>query len=139
MILRHIRHARRAYDAPRPLFPGYIFVKHENTAQEWRPLASTLGVRSLVMSCEMPARLPGGFIEGLKAREVDGTICKPEIPFKIGQQVTIQGGAFDGLIGQIIEMKERDRVLVLLQFLNQQTRVQIGATQLRAGFAAGSK
>ena len=130
MIIKHIRHARREYDAPRPLFPGYVFVEQEGAAQRWRPLNSTLGVRSLLMSGETPAKLPAGFVQSLKSREVNGSICKPETPFQIGQQVTIQGGAFDGLIGQIVEMRENDRVLVLLDLLNRQTRVHIDAKRL---------
>lgn len=130
MIIRNIRHARRSYDAARPLFPGYVFVEWQDPAQRWRPLSSTVGVRSLIMSGETPARLPAGFVEDLKAREVDGSIGKPEARFQAGQQVTICGGAFDGLIGQIVEMKENDRVLVLLDLLNRQTRVHIDAKRL---------
>jgi|SRR5208337_532583 len=131
MILTHIRHARRAYDAKRPLFPGYVFVEQPSLQQQWRSLLGTLGVRTVLMSGEKrPAKLPAGFIESLKAREVDGSICKPETPFQIGQQVTIQGGAFDGMAGQIIEMREHDRILVLLDLLKQQTRVHIDAKRL---------
>jgi transcriptional antiterminator RfaH len=130
MTIQHIRHARRAYDAARPLFPGYLFVEQTDASQRWRPLNSTTGVRSLVMSGETPARLPAGFVENLKAREVNGSVCRPETPFQIGQRVTIQGGAFDGLIGQIVEMRDRDRVLVLLDLLNRQTRVDIDAKRL---------
>jgi len=127
MIVRHIRHARRSYDAPRPLFPGYVFAAQEDLAQRWRPLLSTIGVRNVVMSGETPAKLPAGFVENLKSREVNGSICKPETPFQIGQQVTIRGGAFDGLIAQIEEMKENERILVLLDLLKRQTRVYVDA------------
>ncbi|MGO8780309.1 MAG: transcription termination/antitermination protein NusG [Rhodomicrobium sp.] len=127
MTAKHIRHARRAYDALRPLFPGYIFVEQP---QLWRPLLSTIGVRAVVMSDDRPAKLPAGFVESLRAREVDGCICKPEAPFQIGQQVTIQGGPFDGLIGQIMEMRPNDRILVLLDLLKRQTPVHIDAKRL---------
>ena len=130
VVLRHIRHARRTYDAHRPLFPGYVFVEQPGLPQRWRPLLGTFGVRTVLMNGETPATLPKGFIEGLKAREVDGVIGKPEAPFQIGQRVTIKGGAFDGLIGQIIAMKENDRVLLLLDLLSRQTRVHIDARQL---------
>ncbi|MGO9171312.1 MAG: transcription termination/antitermination protein NusG [Rhodomicrobium sp.] len=130
MTLTHIRHARRAYDAKRPLFPGYVFVEQPSLQQQWRPLLGTSGVRTVLMSGERPAKLPAGFIESLKAREVDGSICKPVTPFQIGQRVTIQGGPFDGIAGQIIEMREHDRILVLLDLLKRQTRVHIDAKRL---------
>ena len=130
MIVKHIRHARRAYDTPRPLFTGYIFVEQPGLEQRWRPLLSTIGVRNVIMNGENPAKLPAGFVESLMAREVGGNICKPEEAFEIGQSVTIQGGAFDGLIGQIIQMKSNDRILVLLDLLKRKTTVHIHAKQL---------
>jgi transcriptional antiterminator RfaH len=130
MTMKHIRHARRAYDALRPLFPGYVFVEQPSEPQHWRPLLSTLGVRNVVMNDDRPAKLPPGFVENLKARDVNGSICMPEIPFQIGQHVTIRGGAFDGLIGQIIELRSNDRILVLLDLLKRQTPVHIDAKKL---------
>jgi transcriptional antiterminator RfaH len=130
MTVKHIRHARRAYDAQRPLFPSYVFVEQQSLQQRWRPLLSTFGIRSVITHDDKPAKLPHGFVEGLKAREVDGAIGIPETPFQIGQQVTIKGGAFDGLIGQIVQMKPNDRVLVLLDLLQRKTTVHIHAKQL---------
>jgi transcriptional antiterminator RfaH len=130
LITKRIRHARRAYDAPRPLFPGYIFVEGQETVAYWRPLTGTFGVRSVVMSGEKPAQLPPGFIESLKAREVDGVIQLPETRFEIGQKVTIRGGVFDGLIAQIIGLRDSGRVMVLLDLLRQQTRINVDKRQL---------
>ena len=45
----------------------------------WRPLLGTFGVRSVVCNGETPSLLPAGFVESLKAREIDGAIQKPEI------------------------------------------------------------
>lgn len=130
MIVKHVRHARRAYDARRPLFPGYIFAERPNLQQRWRPLLSTIGIRNVLSHDNKPAKLPQGFIESLMAREADGIISIPESPFHIGQQVTIRGGPFDGLIGQIIQMRPNDRILLLLDLLNQKTTVHVNAKQL---------
>ena len=132
MIVRRIKHARRAYDAKRPLFPGYVFVERPGECHLWRPLLGTFGVRSVVCNGETPSLLPAGFVESLKAREFDGAIQKPVSPFKTGQSVTINGGPFDGLVGQILEIRESDRVLLLLSLLNQQTRVHIETKMLRS-------
>ncbi|HWJ19402.1 MAG TPA: transcription termination/antitermination NusG family protein [Geobacterales bacterium] len=132
MIVKRIKHARRAYDAKRPLFPGYVFVERPAQRHLWRPLLGTFGVRSVVCNGETPSLLPAGFVESLRARETDGAIRKPEMPFKTGQSVTINGGAFDGFVGQILEIRESDRVLLLLNLLNQQTRVHIETKMLRS-------
>ncbi|MBI4724307.1 MAG: transcriptional activator RfaH [Rhodomicrobium sp.] len=130
MLVKHIRHARRAYDAPRPLFPGYMFVEHW-PGQCWHPVLGTYGVRSIIRNGEMPSLLPSGFVTSLKAREVNGMIRKPEKPFAAGQQVTVNGGPFDGLTGRIVEVRESDRILLLLDLLNRQAKVHVEAGMLR--------
>jgi transcriptional antiterminator RfaH len=130
MISKAIRHARRSYNALRPLFPGYIFVEQPNSLQRWRPLLSTSGVKTVVMSGEKPALLPAGFVEELMAREANGSPRGFETLFQIGQQVTIRGGAFDGLIGDIIDLKEKDRVVVLLNLLQRRIPVHVNAKML---------
>ncbi len=132
MILKRIKHARRAYEAKRPLFPGYIFAKHPAQRHLWRPMLGTFGVRGIVRNGETPAVLPAGFVENLKAREIDGAIDRLETPFKPGQAVIVSSGAFDGFIGQVLEIRESDRVLLLLNMLNQQTRVNVSADILRS-------
>lgn len=132
MIIKHIRHARRAYDAKRPLFPGYVFVERPAERTLWRPLLGTFGVRSVVCHGEVPSLLPLGFVEDLKTREIEGAIQKPETPFKPGQTVTIAGGAFEGLVGQILSLRDDDRVLMLINLLNRQTRVHVEKKMLRS-------
>jgi transcriptional antiterminator RfaH len=86
-----------------------------------------LGVRSVICHGDKPALLPEGFVSSLKARELDGVIQKPIAPF----QVAVSGGPFDGVIGQIIELRDKDRVVLLLDLLQQKTRLHIGAKSLR--------
>lgn len=130
MISRRIRHARRAYDAPRPLFPGYIFVRHQPERATYRPVLGTHGVKALMRTGERPSLLSGGFVEGLRARESGGVICKPVDPLSVGQKVCVKGGPLDGLVGEILELREKDRVLVLLNLLDQQTRTQMSSAML---------
>jgi transcriptional antiterminator RfaH len=130
VIMRRVRHARQTYDAVKPLFAGYLFIELKNWQTQLRPLLSTLGIRTVVMNGGRPATLPAGFVENLRAREIDGKIAKPESKFQIGQTVMIQNGPFDGLIGQIVELRENDRVLVLLDLLKRATRVSVDAKQL---------
>jgi transcriptional antiterminator RfaH len=129
MILKHTRHARRAHDARRPLFPGYIFV--QAVTQSWRSISGTYGVRSIVQNGDTLAFLPSGFIESLKARETGGVVYKPVAPLEHGQSVAINGGHFDGLVGHIMEIRERDRIILLLNLLNQQTKVHVDRRMLR--------
>ena len=82
------------------------------------------------MCNERRANFQRDLSKGSKLAKWTETSRKPEAPFKIGQEVTIKGGAFDGLIGQIVEMKSNDRVLVLLDLLRRKTPVHIDAKKL---------
>ena len=129
-IMKRIKHARRVVDAPRPLFPSYLFVSHSPETHRWRTLLSTYGVRSVVRQGETPSIIGDAFIRSLRAREVEGILRQPEQPFSVGQEVKIQGGALDGLVGKILELREKDRIVVLLNILNQQSKVFLSAEGL---------
>jgi transcriptional antiterminator RfaH len=131
MILKYVRHARKALDVKRPLFPGYLFVECKEPFA-LRSINGTYGVRSIVRCGAAPAYLPASFISSLKAREVDGLIGIQDAALRPGQAVTIDGGPFDGLVGRILEVRESDRVLLLLDFINAPAKVNIDVRMLRS-------
>jgi transcriptional antiterminator RfaH len=118
-ILKRVSHARKIQDMPRPMFPGYLFVEI-NHAAAWRPLASTFGVRGVVRFGDRPAILPATFIEELRAREIDGLVARPPSPFSAGDRVRVVRGMFEGTIAEILRVDEHDRVVLLLELLQQQ-------------------
>ena len=63
-------------------------------------------------------------MQSLKGREVEGDL-PAESPYRVGQQVRLAGGAFDGLVATIIETDEKDRLVVLLDFMNRGMRVKL--------------
>lgn len=132
MMRRRVRHARRTSDVLRPLFPGYLFVRINTDVQRWRPILSTYGVRALVRCGDQLSFVDSGLIESLKAREVEGAIARPAEPYRPGQQVRMRGGPFDGLVATVIEMDEKDRLLVLMDLLNQSVKVKVTATEVSA-------
>jgi transcriptional antiterminator RfaH len=115
MLRKCVRHARRSQDVLRPLFPGYLFAEVNLDPQHWRPIRSTLGVRTLAPSGDRPGFLDESFIESLKAREIDGAI--PASPYQPDQKGCVASGAFDGVLATILEMEEKDRITVLMDLL----------------------
>lgn len=130
MVRRQRRHARRVSDVLRPLFPGYLFAQVNSETQRWRPMLSTVGVRTLVRCGDRLSLIEDGFVQSLKMRELDGAIARPESPYRVGQEVHIAGGAFDGLVATIIDMDERDRLTVLMDLLNRPVKVKIEERQI---------
>ncbi|CAA2142086.1 transcription termination/antitermination protein NusG [Hyphomicrobium sp. ghe19] len=130
VIRKQIRHARRVSDVLRPLFPGYLFVCLASTQSRWRPILSTVGVRSVVCTRDLPCILPNQFLADLMAREKDGVIARPVSSPRVGESVRVGRGAFDGLVGKIIDLAENDRLVVLMDFLNRPVRVKISGDLL---------
>ena len=130
LIRRRRRHARRVTDVLRPLFPGYLFVRINPDLERWRPMLSTFGVRSVVRCGDKVSLLDDAFVQAIRAREIEGVISRPESPYQIGQQVRVNGGAFDGLVATIIEMHERDRLTVLMQLLSRVVKVRVDESQV---------
>ena len=132
VMRRQVRHARRTYDSLRPLFPSYIFVALDFGPQGWRSLVSTRGVRSIIRCGDRPARLDSAIIDGLRARETDGAITRPAVPYRIGQRVRIARGALDGLVATIVDLDEKERIVVLLDLLSRPVRVSVRGESLAA-------
>lgn len=131
-VRKRVRHARRAQDVLRPLFPSYLFVQMTPDLKRWHSIHSTIGVRSLVRFGERVGLLDGCFIQCLRARELDGAIVRPENPFSLGQQVRMSGGAFDGLVATIVAMGEKERLVVLMDILNRSVKIKTEARNIVA-------
>jgi transcriptional antiterminator RfaH len=125
MIWKRRSHARRIDAVLRPLFPSYLFVQFNLSMSRWRPIVSTYGVRSIVRAGEQLSFIEDDFIFNLKAREIDGAIARPTNPYRIGQRVQITTGPFDQLIATIIDMDEKDRLVVLLDIMRRGVKVQL--------------
>jgi transcriptional antiterminator RfaH len=130
-VTKRIKHARQTRDVLRPLFPGYLFVQ-AGPELVWRPIASTLGVRSIIRFGDQVSLVENGFVASLQAREVDGVIVRPARAFEVGQQVRVAGATFDQLVGTIIELEDRGRLIVLMNLLNNQVKVTVPAQEVEA-------
>ncbi|MGE3919103.1 MAG: transcription termination/antitermination protein NusG [Hyphomicrobiaceae bacterium] len=128
MLRARVRHARRTQDVLRPMFPGYLFTAVTSDIGRWRSMLSTFGVRSVVRNGDRLSYLPNGFVEALQAREVGGAIVRPASPFSVGQTVKVVQGAFDGIVATIVDMDERDRVVLLMELLQRPVKVTLDST-----------
>lgn len=132
--LKRRRHARRIETVAAPLFPRYLFVAVDLTAQRWRSIYSTIGVTRLVCNGDDPTAVPDGVIEALKSREdADGFIklgYRP--PFRVGDKIRVLDGAFTSCLGLFEGMAERERIAILLDLLGRKVRVVLDADLVAA-------
>jgi transcriptional antiterminator RfaH len=122
-----ISHARRLQTVLRPLFPRYLFAGIDRAAMRWRPVLSTLGVSDVVRAGDEPMPLPAGLIESLREQEAAGIFnaLGRQRAARLGDLVRITAGAFEDMIGRLVELREQDRVVVLLELLGRKVRTEI--------------
>lgn len=129
-----IRHARRRHSVLRPLFPRYLFAGVDRAAMRWRPILSTVGVSDLVRAGDGPLPVAPEIVEALRAQEGAGgfeALARRPAP-RLGELVRISGGAFEDMIGRLVELRDQDRVVVLLDLLGRTVRAQIQAELVEA-------
>jgi transcriptional antiterminator RfaH len=115
-----------------PLFPGYIFARFL-IEERFRAVRYTPGVAKVLSSAvgeliEVNDRI----ISALRQHSVDGYIQISSSTFSPGEELEITEGPFRGL--RVLfqqELKAGERVVVLLQLLSSQVRVELPRTYVR--------
>jgi transcriptional antiterminator RfaH len=132
--LKRRRHARRVEIVPAPLFPRYLFVSIDLTAQRWRSIFSTVGVSRIICNGELPTPVPHEVIGSLRMREdASGFVRMDRLPkFQAGDKIRLLDGAFADCLGLYEGMKDRDRIAILLDLLGRKVRVTVTAVNIAA-------
>ena len=125
------RKASRFVSDLKPLFPGYMFVRVNSDLAPWRTINSTIGVSKLVSFEGKPKPLPLQLISGLMLRcDASGTLLPPKSLCE-GDSVEMLTGPFANFIATVDTIDPEQRIWVLMNFMGQQTRMQVTADQLQ--------
>ena len=131
--LKRRRHARRVEIVAAPLFPRYLFVAIDLTAQRWRSVFSTVGVSHMVCHGECPRRSPRrSFPTSRRARMRTATFASRSPEFKKGDKIRVLEGVFADCLGLYEGMRDSERVAILLDLLGRKVRVTVDAQALVA-------
>jgi transcriptional antiterminator RfaH len=114
-----------------PFFPGYLFISYPESPAPWSLVNSTYGVTRLVSFAGKPAPVPAPIIVALQAAcGPDGVVTRA-YELAPGSRVEVVSGAFTHFIGEVERLTPDHRVLILLDFIGKQTRVNLQAADLR--------
>jgi transcriptional antiterminator RfaH len=107
------------------LFPGYLFARFD-LRESLRWVQSCAGVRGVVhFGTRWPA-IPEDAIREMQAQLGEEPVRVLNPDFQPGDRVRITGGAFHGLEALVSKiLSGRERVAILLEFLGQQTTVEV--------------
>ncbi|HYP35056.1 MAG TPA: transcriptional activator RfaH [Stellaceae bacterium] len=129
-----VSHARRRQTVLRPLFPRYLFAGIDRASMRWRPILSTFGVADVVRAGDEPAPVPSEIVSAIREREEAGGFDRisPQQSLRLGELVRVTAGAFEDMVGMLVELRDRDRVVVLLELLGRAVRAQLLAEAVEA-------
>ncbi len=129
-----VSHARRRQTVLRPLFPRYLFAGIDRASMRWRPILSTFGVADVVRGGDEPACVPSEIVATIRAREEAGDFDRlsPHHSLRLGELVRVTAGAFEDMVGMLVELRDQDRVIVLLELLGRAVRAQLRSDAVEA-------
>ncbi|SFX62556.1 transcription/translation regulatory transformer protein RfaH [Marinospirillum alkaliphilum] len=110
-----------------PLFPYYLFIHLSDVTDNWRPIRSTRGVLKLLTFGNQPLQVDEQLIDQLRQRVQP----EPEHLLKAGDPLLIEEGPFKGLKAIFECHKGEERVILLLDLLQKQQRVELPLSVVR--------
>jgi transcriptional antiterminator RfaH len=111
----------------KPLFPSYIFAKFR-VNDLYHKVQYTRGVRQLISFGDHPAVIDEEIITMIQSRirEEGFAMMEADEGLKPGDEVLIKGGPLSNFAGVFeYEMKDADRVRILLQTVSYQAHVEV--------------
>jgi transcriptional antiterminator RfaH len=117
----------------KPFFPGYAFVRFSHPEQ-YKLVKYTRGVKRIVGNDAGPIPVEEEILERIRSREVGGFIemSKHGIEPEVGDEIEVAEGPFRGLRGVFTKgLTDRDRVLILLNYVSYQGQLIIEKSKLK--------
>jgi transcriptional antiterminator RfaH len=119
------------------LFPNYLFVCVDFFSEGYASIIWCPGVKRMVTFNGTPAIVEESIMAFLMGQAATDGIISARCNVTVGQQVAINGGPFDGLVGIIQEPPNaKGRVKILLELLNRPTKVDVPVQFIGANWVA---
>ena len=136
IFLPMIAVAKLNQSKPTPLkamFPRYLFVKINTELDKWTRIKSTRGVSHLVVFGQRLAEIPNQVIVYLKSGADENDIFRQKIckrEFQKGDKLVIEKGIFKDKKATFLSKKSKERVRILLKFVNDLITVDLPASDV---------
>ncbi len=126
---------KRKRKAIEPLFPNYLFV-HASLPEEYHVALWTPGTKRFVSFGEEPTPIDDGTVEFLMEKAGETGIIEARSTLRAGDEITVSGGPFEGLVGIVQSPPDRKgRVQVLMNILRRQASVKMPALWIKGNRA----
>lgn len=126
-----LRKGLRFVEVTRPLFPGYLFINCPTGVPPWKKIRSTKGVKEPVAFGENIPSVPNEVMTFLVQRWGHGSDAKTIEKLDAGDHVSVLTGPFAEFSAKIDAVESTDRVWILLNAMDSETRIAISPKKLR--------
>jgi transcriptional antiterminator RfaH len=113
--------------AEEELFPGYLFIRMDQTHDNWYPIRSTRGVARIVTFGGMPVPVQDVLIEQIRQRLL---APQPKVQFREGETVRINAEGFNDVEAIFLTADGDERAVILLNLLQREQKVTLPVTSL---------
>ncbi len=111
------------------LFPGYLFARY-NPMEHYKKIRYTRGVRDIVSYGYTPVPVDDEIINAIKLRMESGFVHIAKDLFKKGERVVIREGLFKDFEGIFEDVKDSERIIILLNLISYQARIVVEAEKV---------
>jgi transcription antitermination factor NusG len=99
----------------------------------WRSINGTIGVHEILTSGDMPLAVPEAIIVEIRSREDETGAVKLAPPsFTRGQAVRLLEGPLAEVSGLFEEMRDENRIILLVSLLGRKVRMQVPVAAVAA-------
>lgn len=112
-----------------PLFPGYVFCRFDINNR--LPILLVPGINSIVGIGNLPTAIDEREIEDLRSVVASGVGYHPWPFISVGQTVSIEQGALEGLEGIVTMVKNEYRLIISVPLLQRSVAVEIDRDYVR--------
>ncbi len=116
-------------EAESKLFPSYVLVKMVMTDESWYIVRNTRGVTGFVGPGSKPVPLSDKEVAALG---VDVKKVQTSVNFKVGDDVTVLGGPFNGWVGNVKNINlDEQTVDIVVSMFGRETAATLSITQVK--------
>jgi transcription antitermination factor NusG len=115
-----------------PLFPGYVFVRIDRTAEAQLQVRKVPGVADFVKNQHGPMVVAEHELENVRALLMRGITVTPHSCFAAGDLVRVMRGPLAGVEGTYVRAGGRSRLVISVQLIQQAVAVEVEETNVES-------
>jgi transcription antitermination factor NusG len=116
----------------RPLFPGYVFARFRDTAPTRLLAQQTNGAVRILGVGQNIEPIPDWEIGSIQKMLKSGGSCFPHPFLTEGVFVRVRRGAFKGVEGMLVRVKNRTRLVLSVSLIAQSLAIEVNASDVEA-------